>query len=306
MSRAAFEASPDDTVLIYNYAMSAMLASQFDVAREQLARCVELSASAPRGFRPMAMVKLAGLYVDDGRVAEALSIADECIKLVPTFPDAQFMRGRALIALGRHNEARTALETSIQCGLSTAFEHFVVDEEIAIWKGANEIAGSYVLERRFDDAREWIAKGLQGRPEERMLMLNLARCAESQGDLPAARAAFRDVFELFGDEPAAIEYVNFIFRHDSADGVLAVVETTLPFLGDDYRRAFLTSAAAALLREGRRDDVPPLLVRVLAVGGIAGAGLAVVNALADVYQQPELKGLVQQAVAATVAASTAG
>jgi tetratricopeptide (TPR) repeat protein len=190
--------------------------------------------------------------------------------------------------------------------LSTAFEHFVVDEEISIWRAANEIAGSYALERRFSDAREWIAKGLQARPEERTLMLNLARCAESEGDLTAARAAFREVFDRVRNEEAAIEYVNFIFRHDSGDGVLAAVETTLPFLGDDYRRAFLTSAAASLLREGRADETEALLVRVLAVGGIAGAGFAVVNALADVYHQPELKGLLQRAVAATVAASTPG
>jgi hypothetical protein len=305
VSRAAFEGSPDDTVIIHNYAMSALLAGQVAVAREQLARCVKLSAGAPRGFRPMAMAKLAGLYVDDGRPAEALTVADECIEFVQTFPDAHFVRGRALIGLGRHNEARTALETSIQCGLSTAFEHFVVDEEIAIWKAANEIAGSYLLEQHFDDAREWIAKGLQGRPGERTLMLNLARCAESQGDVPAARANFCDVFERFHDEAAAIEYVNFIFRHDSADGVLAAVETSLPFLGDDYRRAFLTSAAASLLREGRGDEALALLVRVLAVGD-SGAGFAVVNALADVYHQPELKGLLQRAVAATLAASAVG
>jgi tetratricopeptide (TPR) repeat protein len=305
VSRAAFEGSPDDAVHIYNYAMSALLAGQYAVAREQLARCVKLMEGTPRGFRPMAMAKLAGLYVDDGRPAEALPLADGCIELVRTFPDAHFVRGRALVALGRYNEGRTALETAIECGSSTAFEHFVVDEEIAIWRAANEIAGSYALERRFSDAREWIAKGLQARSGERTLMLNLARCAESEGDLPAARVAFHDVFDRVRNEEAAIEYVNFIFRHDAADGVLAAVETTLPFLGDDYRRAFLTSAAASLLREGRSDEALPLLVRVLAVGD-AGAGFAVVKALADVYHQPELKEVLQRALAATVAASTVG
>jgi tetratricopeptide (TPR) repeat protein len=297
VSRAAFESSPDDSVHVYNYAMSALLAGEYDVAREQLARVLTLSAGTPRGFRPMAMVKLAGLYVDDGRALEALPIADSCVELVPTFPDAHFARGRALVALGRYNEARSALEESIRCGLSTAFEHFVVDEEVAIWRAANEIAGTFVLEKRFAEAREWIAKGIQARPGERTLMLNLARCAESESDFAQARSAFRDVFEAFRDEEAAIEYVNFIFRHDAANGVLDVVETTLPFLGDDYRRAFLTSAAALLLREGRSAEADALLKRVLAIGE-PGAGAAVVNALANVYQQPELKALLDRIVAA--------
>lgn len=245
----------------------------------------------------MAMVKLAGLYVDDGRVTEALGIADECIELVPTFPDAHFVRGRALAALGRYHEARSSLEESIRCGRSTAFEHFVVDEEIAIWKAANEIGGTFAREGRFAQAREWIAKGLQARPGERMLMLNVARCAESEGDVAQARSAFRGVFEAFRDEEAAIEYVNFIFRHDTANGVLDVVETALPFLGEDYRRAFLTSAAASLLREGRGAEADPLLKRVLAIGE-PGAGAAVVNALANVYQQPQLKTLLDRIVAA--------
>ena len=54
----------------------------------------------------------------------------------------------------------------------------------------------------------------------------------------------------FRDEAAAIEYVNFVFRHGSPDIALAAVEQTLHTLGDDYRRAFLTSAAAALQRAG--------------------------------------------------------
>jgi hypothetical protein len=85
--------------------------------------------------------------------------------------------------------------------------------------------------------------------------------------------------------------VNFVFRHDAADGVLAAVEAALPFLGDDYRRAFLASAAAAMLRENRRDEAAGLLQRVLVVGGQPGAGRAVIKALAEHYRQPELDAI---------------
>ena len=83
------------------------------------------------------------------------------------------------------------------------------------------------------------------------------------------------MFDAFRDEAAAIEYVNFVFRHGSPDVARVAVEMALPMLGDDYRRAFLTSAAAAMLRAGRRDDAAALVDRALAVGGAPAAGRAV-------------------------------
>ncbi len=291
VSRAAYEAAPSDPILVYNYAMSALLAGETALARVQLERVAELTAGTPRGYRPMALSKLAGLYVDEGRPGDALRVADECIGLVPTYPDGHFARGRALTGLGRYDEARSAYEESIRCGLSTAFEHFVVDEEIAIWKAHNEIGGTFVLQRRYAEAREWLERALAAHPGERTLMLNLARCRESAGDAAEARAVFCAVLDAFRDENAAIEYVNFVFRHDSADGVLEAVEAALPFLGDDYHRAFLASAAAGMLRENRRDDASALLERVLSVGGEPGIGRAVIKALAEHYRQPELDAI---------------
>jgi tetratricopeptide (TPR) repeat protein len=290
VSRAAFEAAPGDPVLTYNYAMSALLAGENDAAREQLERVVALTAGTPRGFRPMALAKLAGVYIDDGRSADAMRVADECLGVVPTFPDGHFARGRALAGLGRYDEARTALETAIRFGSSTAFEHFVVDDEIAIWKAHNEIGGTFVRERRFAEAQRWLELGLRARPAERTLLLNRARCCEAQGDLVAARAGFRAIFDGFRDEIGAIEYVNFVFRHEPADVVLDAVETALPVLGEDYRRAFLTSAAAAMLRAERRGEAAALLGRVLAVGDEL-AGRAVIGALAQHYGLPELPTL---------------
>ena len=108
------------------------------------------------------------------------------------------------------------------------------------------------------------------RPAERTLILNRAKCRESQGDLEDALVGFRAVFDGFGDEAAAIEYVNFVFRHGSPDIVLAAVEQALPVLGDDYRQAFLTSAAAGMLRAGRRDDAQALVRRVAGRKGPLG------------------------------------
>ena len=72
-------------------------------------------------------------------------------------------------------------------------------------------------EGRFAEAQQWLELGLRARPAERTLILNRAKCREAQGDLEDALVGFRAVFEGFRDEPAAIEYVNFVFRHGSPD-----------------------------------------------------------------------------------------
>jgi len=292
VSRAALEADPQEPSLAYNFAMSALMAGERDAARTQLERVVELTRGTPRGFRPMALATLAGMYVDDGRPEDALRAADECTAVVATLPDGHFMRGRALAALGRYDESRAAFGEAIRTGSNPTFEHFVVDDEIATWKAHNEIGGTLCLEARFAEARQWLELALKRRPAERTLILNRARCCEAQGDLAEALAGFRAVFDGFRDESAAIEYVNFVFRHGSADIVLMAVESALPIVGDDYRRAFLASVAAAMLRAGRSADAATLVERAVAVGDEPGAGRAVVRALAKEYGQPELAGLI--------------
>jgi tetratricopeptide (TPR) repeat protein len=291
VSRTAFNAAPDDAVHVYNYAMSALLAGEREIARTQFERVAELTRNTPRGFRPMAMATLSGMYVEAGLNDEALAAADECVAMVATFPDGHFARGRALAGLGRYEEARTALLRSIETGSRTEFEHFVVDDEIATWKAANEIGGTLVNEGRLPEALEWLERGLQARPAERVLMLNHAKCSEGLRKLNDALNAFRAIFRTFGEENAAIEYVNFVFRHGTPDNAVAAVEWTLPVLGEDYQRAFLVSAAAGMLRAERRPEATSLIGRALLVGGNPDVGRAIVKALGEQYGLPELNVL---------------
>jgi tetratricopeptide (TPR) repeat protein len=295
VSRAAFENAPDDPVHAYNYAMSALLAGERETAREQLEHVTSITRHTPRGFRPMALSTLSGLYLEDGRAGEALAAADECVAIVATLPDGHFARGRALAALGRYEEARTALGEAIAVGSNGTFEHFVVDDEIAVWKAHNEIGGTLVSEGRFPAALQWLDLALRARPAERVLLVNRAKCHEALGELETALAAFRAIFEGFRDENAAIEYVNFVFRHGSSDGSLAAVESALPVLGDDYKRAFLIAAAAGLLRAGRRPDAEPLVRRALAVGENPHIGRAILERLGEQYGLPELNDLARDA-----------
>ena len=300
VSRTSFLAAPGDPAHVYNYAMSALLAGERDTAREQLERIAEITRNTPRGFRPMALTTLAGIYIEDGRHADALAVADECVSIVASLPDGQFARGRALAGLGRFDEARAALGEAISVGLNQTFEHFVVDDEIAVWKAHNEIGGTLVQQARYPEALQWLDLALKARPAERVLILNRAKCCEANGDLAGALVGFRGAFEGFRDENSAIEYVNFVFRHGSPDIALAAVESTLPVLGDDYQRAFLVSASAGLLRAGRRGDAAPLIMRVLAVGGSPDVGRAIIKSLAEKYGLPELNALASGPLPASI------
>jgi glycosyltransferase involved in cell wall biosynthesis len=300
LSQTALEAAPNDSALVYNYAMSALLAGDRELALAQLERVVTLTEHLQRGFRPMALTTLAGMYVELERPVDALATADRCVAVAPSLPDGHFARGCALAALGRHDEARAAFEGAIAAGASGAFIHFVVDDEISAWKAYNEIARSFLAENRFAEAEAWFERGVARSPGQRTLILNRGRCREAQGDLAGALAAFRSIFEEFRDEEAAIEYVNYVLRHDSPHHVMTAVEAALPMLGDDYRRGFLASAAAVMLRAQRRSDAAALVREALTVGNVPSAGYAVVKALAAHYAAPELAVLLDECAAPLV------
>jgi hypothetical protein len=58
-----------------------------------------------------------------------------------------------------------------------------------------------------------------------------------------------------------------------------------------------------MLRAGRRAEATALLARTLAVGDVPGAGRAVIKALAQQYDLPELNGLVDANAPITIAVS---
>jgi tetratricopeptide (TPR) repeat protein len=296
VSEAALAADPDDPTLVYNYGMSALLANRPDIAREQLERVVALTATTPRGFRPQALNVLGGMELDLGRAERALELADACVAIVPTLPDAHLLRGRALAALGRAHEARDAFGQAIAQGEHRG-EHFIVDDEVAMWKAHNELAGTLMGEKRFGEARQWLDLALRNRPAERTLIVNRARCSEELGDLADALAGYRAVFDGFRDQDAAIQYVNFVFRHGSPDVCAAAVDDVLAVASDDYRRVFLASAAAVMARAGRTADARRLLGRVRGVPGEPGAAEALVRGLAARYGTPQLETLLAGAEA---------
>jgi tetratricopeptide (TPR) repeat protein len=303
LSRAEVEAHPSDPAHLYNYAMSAALAGERDVAVEQLERVIALTDGTPRGFRPQALTMLSTFYLEAERFADALAAAESCVAIVPSLPDAHFARGRALAALDRLHEARDAFGAAIANG-STGGEHFIVEDEIPAWKAHSELAATLAREERFADARRWLELALVNRPAERTLILNHAHVCEKMGDLEAALIGFRAAAEGFRDEAAVTTYVNFVFRHGSPEICLAAVEGVLPIVDETNQRAFLASAAAIMLRAGRRAEARDILARVRAVGPDPATAEPIVAALASHYGTPELADLF--ALAAPAAGASGG
>jgi hypothetical protein len=141
------------------------------------------------------------------------------------------------------------------------------------------------------EALRWIDAALANRPAVQPLLINRARCRDALGDVAGALVGYRAAFEVFRDELSAIEYVNFVLRHGGPDICLAAVESALPVVGGEYRCAFLTSAAAMMLRAGRTGEAAKLLARALAVGEPATARATVVS-MAEHFGEPGLLRLV--------------
>lgn len=285
LSRAAVDDDGADAVNLYNFAMSAMFAGDRAAAFEALTEVCRITAGTPRGFRPQALVALSSLELEFRRdPAAALATAEICLGHTSTYPDAHHARGKALAQLGRLHEARDAFGAAIAAG-AHAREHFIVDDEIAVWKAPGEIGLTLMRENRHADAIRWFDLALAQRPAIEALVLNRARCAEALGDLEAALVGFRAAFETFFNEASSIEYVNFVLRHGSADIAATAVDSALPALGDPYRRVFLGSMVAVYLQAGRTEDADRYRERVLAVGDPA-AGRATLEALACQFALP--------------------
>lgn len=280
LAEAAVAATPDDAFANYNLGMSRLFAQDRDGALDALERTRALTQTAPRAFRVNALVVLADLYAQHRHDLErAEAIVGEAIVIAPNYSNAHFTHGRILALQGNRFAARDAFGRAIAAGKHDR-DQFVVDDEIAIWKAPNEIGATLMHEGRHREALPWFELAGQARPRAVALLANRARCHEVLGELDQAEALFAAAARCGTDEPSAIEWVNFCLRARSTNVAVAAIEACLPVLGAGYRTAFLATAAAARLREGRTDAASALVERAVAASDTADEGRAIVVALA--------------------------
>jgi len=288
LAETAAEAAPEDAFAHYNLGMSLLLDGRQDEAIAALERSRDLTLHAPRAFRVNALVALADLYAQHrGDLRAAQATIDAALAIAPTYSNAHFTHGRILTLRGDRHAAREAFGQAIRAGAFDR-EQFVVDDEIAIWKAANEIGATLMAEDRYREALPWFERASQNRPRAVALLANRAKCHEALGELDAAEACYAEAARCGADEPSAIDWVNFCLRARPEPVALAAIEAALPVLGYAYRCTFLAAAAAVRLRAGDPAAAAASLERALAQPPTPEEGRAIVAALAGRMGEPGL------------------
>lgn len=268
MAEAALRSEPDEPYSWYNYASSALLAEKPEVAISALERMRELNAGRKQGFIPTGLSLLADLYLAhaaDPKKSE--QTAREVLGYTPTFANAHFSLGKALAAQRRYAEAREAFVAAIEDG-KHAQDHFAVDNEVPLWKAHSEIGGTLMEEGAYELALAWFEFALRARPRVQPVRLNRARALERLDRAEEAEAAFQTVWEEDRDDPAAIDYLNFLLRSGRDDAALAMIEDAASQVAPETRLILYGSAAAIASRRDDSRAAEAYVARALAVEGV--------------------------------------
>ena len=180
----AAEALPILEELVIDFPAHATLLNLLAVAYSQTGDAdkslavLELAVELAPEYYPLHL-NLAGAYDDLGDTGRALDFLDRAIEVHPTFSVAHERKGVVLMRMGRYEEALAALDTAVRhdardpevfyfAGViesnferwQPAIERFgqAIEVDPAFTKAYIHMARSYGELRRFDDAREALAK----------------------------------------------------------------------------------------------------------------------------------------------------
>ncbi|RJP21808.1 MAG: tetratricopeptide repeat protein [Candidatus Abyssobacteria bacterium SURF_5] len=126
---------------------------------------------------------IAKRYAEQGRDDLAAEAWAEVIQIEPTFAEAHFNRGLALLLVGRNEEALPNFEKSVALN-----PYFV--------KGYHAIGDVFIKLQRFDEAIQQYDKALELNPEDPAIHHNLGQAYLQKGDVDKAIAEFQNALEL--------------------------------------------------------------------------------------------------------------
>src|SRR5262249_40166201 len=125
-------------------------------------------------------------------------------------------------------------------------------------------------------------------PDVRAVALELGRCGETLGDLAGAEAAARDVLARQPDNPAALNFLGYLFADHNRHVDQAVDMIQRALVQEPDNGAFLDSLGWAFYRLGRLADARSQLERAIAV---TGGDPIIHEHLGDVYKDMKLNDL---------------
>ncbi|HKU69056.1 MAG TPA: glycosyltransferase [Candidatus Baltobacteraceae bacterium] len=250
---AAIEREPEEEFNWYNLGMTTYIGGDYPRAVQAMERMWEIAARVgARPFVPNGLTVLADALTDFMNDPEkALVYAREALKLSPRYANAHFSVGRALDALGRHDEAREMYLAAIADG-EHVHRQFVVDEDVPRWKAQNMIGGGYAAQGDDASALQWFDEGLKSSPNVQPLRINRAAALERLGRLDEAEETFRSLCEDLQDEQSVLQYVNFLLRHKQTQALRAI-ERYYRACSNEVAVAQLLAAASVSQRLGVGD-----------------------------------------------------
>ena len=274
LCRKAVLAEPQNPHHWCNLGMSANLAGEYEIAIAAIEKMNEMTAGAPRGYKPHALCLLADLYLNVRRdYPRAIATARECLEYTPNFSNAHFQLGKGLALSGMLHEARDAFGAAIA---AQEFEHeqFVVDNEIAAWKAHSEIAATLLFEQRYETALAWAELGLQNRPNAQPLLFQRAKALEGMGRIEAMIGAYRSCYEAHRDSASTIEYSNALLRGGRGDEALRVIDESVDRVDAADDAAVILGAAVCIVlaAEGESERTKGYLARAIEAAEKTSAG----------------------------------
>ncbi len=172
-------------------------------ARTAAHNALDLASDLPRAHLSLASV----YFHHDWRWDQAEAHYLSAWAAAPQTADANRGFGTYLSAMGRHREAIARMRTA-------------VSRDPADRAARLDLARSFYMARRFDEAAEHLAAVLELAPDSLEAALFESRLRLASGELAAAVEACRRVLELSGSSEEALEAVREAFRTAGFEGAL--------------------------------------------------------------------------------------
>jgi tetratricopeptide (TPR) repeat protein len=216
----------------------------------------------------------------EGRYAEVLDL----IRFLPPGGDASLLRGRALAAIGRYDEAAAALAESVAA--------------TPLGDAQLELGQLHLLRGRAAEARRLLEPLLAAaaRSDDGAVLGRAARAAYALGRHEQANTLFRDAAALIGDDPALQVAWGELFL--DKQNRQEAIRSFRAALQSDRRNAAAFAGLARAFADESSATARELVARALALNrSLVSAHLVLADLALDEDHREEARAAVEQALA---------
>ena len=210
---------PETFEILYNLGQDLLRMQDYSKAEVTLSRALRLNPESAD-----TLFLLAQVYTNESRPLDALDLLLRAHKIAPENVDVIFLMAKVSMSQEYYEDAIPLLESGVQIApkrpdlraalgqgyfmsgrIDKALEEFkkLIDIEPSARSYAF-VALAYRNLGRFDDAKQYVLKGLKLDPNNNTCLLNLGFIAEAQGDREGAAATFEKILRSDPEFPDAL------------------------------------------------------------------------------------------------------